>query len=145
MSAPIFRLRRASPSLFRLAVFSFVPFLASLIGCGGDKLYPVEGTVTVDGTPLAKGSVVLWSEKPSAEQPSADVENGKFTIMTKGKPGAPEGNYKVTVNGKEEIDSTKPFKTKLVIPPAYREQAKTPLTVQVTSAPKTVELAVKSK
>lgn len=124
-----------------------VLFLFSPLGCGGETHYPVEGSVSVDGTPLAKGTVVLWAEKPSAEQPSGDVENGKFKVLTKGKPGAPEGKYKVTVSGKEEVDSTKPFKTKLVIPPAYREQAKTPLTVQVgpSQATTNVDWPVKSK
>ncbi|MFO0864080.1 MAG: hypothetical protein U0744_05400 [Gemmataceae bacterium] len=142
MSASIVRRVFTSPSKFWLALLFLIP-----AGCGGEKLYPVEGTISVDGTPLAKGAVVFWSEKPSADQPAGDVENGKFTIMTKGKTGAPEGTYKVTVSGNEEIDSTKPFKTKMIIPAAYREQAKTPLTVQVSpsSTPKSVEFAVKSK
>ena len=122
-------------------------FLLAPLGCGGETLYPVEGTISVDGTPLAKGSVTLWAEKPSAEQPGAEVENGKFRVMTKGKAGAPEGKYKITVNGKEEIDSTKPFKTQLAIPLAYREQAKTPLTVQVgpSGATTNVDWSLKSK
>ena len=71
-----------------------------LTGCGGPaqpKLYPTTGTVTWKGAPLADATV---SFVPSVGAPSdgkTDAQ-GKFTIMTNGKPGAPAGACKVTVS-----------------------------------------------
>ena len=71
-----------------------------LTGCGGPaqpKLYPATGTVTWKGAALADATV---SFVPSVGAPSdgkTDAQ-GKFTIMTNGKPGAPAGACKVTVS-----------------------------------------------
>ena len=71
-----------------------------LAGCGGStmpKIYPVTGTVTWKGEPLADATV---SFVPSVGAPSdgkTDAQ-GKFTIMTNGKPGARAGACKVTVS-----------------------------------------------
>jgi hypothetical protein len=71
-----------------------------LAGCGGStmpKIYPATGTVTWKGAPLADATV---SFVPSVGAPSdgkTDAQ-GKFTIMTNGKPGARAGTCKVTVS-----------------------------------------------
>ena len=71
-----------------------------LVGCGGStmpKIYPATGTVTWKGEPLADATV---SFVPSVGAPSdgkTDAQ-GKFTIMTNGKPGARAGACKVTVS-----------------------------------------------
>jgi hypothetical protein len=71
-----------------------------LVGCGGStmpKIYPATGTVTWKGQPLADATV---SFVPSVGAPSdgkTDAQ-GKFTIMTNGKPGARAGACKVTVS-----------------------------------------------
>ena len=71
-----------------------------LAGCGGStmpKIYPATGTVTWKGEPLADATV---SFVPSVGAPSdgkTDAQ-GKFTIMTNGKPGARAGACKVTVS-----------------------------------------------
>ena len=71
-----------------------------LAGCGGStmpKVYPATGTVTWKGEPLADATV---SFVPSVGAPSdgkTDAQ-GKFTIMTNGKPGARAGACKVTVS-----------------------------------------------
>ena len=71
-----------------------------LAGCGGStmpKVYPATGTVIWKGEPLADATV---SFVPSVGAPSdgkTDAQ-GKFTIMTNGKPGARAGACKVTVS-----------------------------------------------
>ena len=73
---------------------------AVVAGCGGPampKVYPATGTVTYKGEPLADATV---SFVPSVGAPSdgkTDAQ-GKFTIMTNGKPGARAGACKVTVS-----------------------------------------------
>src|SRR4051794_16344296 len=98
------------PHGFRFKEFAALLFLGAIVGCGGgESLYPVEGNLAVDGTPLAKGPVTLWPEGAAShgEPPAGEVQNGKFKVFTKGRAGAPEGKYKVTVSANEEVDSTK--------------------------------------
>lgn len=77
----------------------FVAVLAA--GCGGSgvKTYPVSGKVTFeDGSPLTKGTVVFESTTMAAMgqiQP-----DGTYTLTTyKDGDGAPEGSYKVYLQG----------------------------------------------
>jgi hypothetical protein len=75
-------------------------------GCGKNDqdLVPVEGTVTLKGKALKTGTVTLHpdAEKGNSHSfsspPLAEINDGKYTIATGGKAGAPAGWYKVTVN-----------------------------------------------
>jgi hypothetical protein len=123
--------------LSRLCPFFLVLVFGAVAGCG-PSLQPVEGDVSVNGSPLAKGNVVFWPDAAKGNtfpnNPTGEVVDGKFKIMTQGKPGAPAGAYKVTVNSSEIPDSTKVTEFKNPIPEKYREAAKTPLTIEVPSA-----------
>ncbi|HLN28335.1 MAG TPA: hypothetical protein VK395_11395 [Gemmataceae bacterium] len=85
-------------------------FLAS--GCGGDagvgKTFSVAGKVTINDVPLtAENTVVLFvpdasKGNTSPFEPAGTVdEDGKYTVTTKGKNGAPPGWYKVVVTATE--------------------------------------------
>ena len=89
--------------------------LALAVGCG-DKLIPVEGTVTVGKGPLKKGDVTYHPDREGGNTqtypvlPSGKVdENGKYVLSTGGKPGAPPGKYKVTVTSTEPGDPKDPY------------------------------------
>lgn len=77
--------------------------LTLALGCSGGKklnLAPVSGTVTVGGQPLTAGQVsFLPATKDQEGTLSAGTigSDGKYTIFTGGKSGAPLGKYKVTV------------------------------------------------
>jgi len=121
-----------------IQVSSFA-LLACLVAAGcGPTLHSVEGEITVDEKPLAKGNVVLWPDSAKGNsftgQPTGEVENGKFRVMTQGKVGAPAGWYNVTVSSSEKIDSTKVDAIKEPIGPSFREASKTPLKIEVPSA-----------
>ena len=108
-------------------------------GCGGPTLYPVEGELVVDEKPLAKGAVVLWPDAGKGNtftgQPTGEVENGKFKVMTQGRVGAPVGWYKITVTSSDIPDSSKPDAAKNPIGPNFREEAKTTLRFEVVASP----------
>jgi len=73
----------------------------AVTGCSGlGKLNPVEGKVTVDGAPLASGTVTFHPEKPFDKpvEIRGEVKNGSYTMNSNGKPGVPAGKYNVTVN-----------------------------------------------
>jgi hypothetical protein len=68
-----------------------------LIGCGGEKFYPVEGTITLNGDPVESANISLVSEDGKKTFSGFSDSTGKFVIGTPEQPGAPAGNYKVTV------------------------------------------------
>jgi hypothetical protein len=73
-------------------------------GCGGLKLYPVEGRVLVKGQPLNQGYVTLFPDGdgapavPGKMNPMAKIEEGgRYRIFSGSAPGAPAGKYRVVV------------------------------------------------
>lgn len=81
------------------AMVGLLTLVVVLAGCNtGPTLHPVAGTVTYNDKPVEGASVVLIpTEGPLVIGTPTDAA-GKFTVMTDGKPGAPAGTYKVTVN-----------------------------------------------
>ena len=77
--------------------------ILSLAGCGRSlpTTYPVKGTVTLDGKPVAGAGVLLI---PKEGRPAHGVtdENGAFTASTFGEgDGALPGRHVVTVHAQE--------------------------------------------
>jgi hypothetical protein len=70
--------------------------LTALLGCGHGGRMSVEGTVTLDGQPLQKGSI-QFNPLPGSTGPTAggDIVNGKFAILPSGGPLA--GHFQVQI------------------------------------------------
>jgi hypothetical protein len=93
---------------FRFTSSCALLFVLAAAGCGGQKLIPVEGTVSVKGKPadFVKGGTVTFhpdveagNKQTYAAFPTGKIdENGKYSLSTGGKPGAPPGAYKVTIS-----------------------------------------------
>ena len=112
--------------------------LIALVGCGGLRVVPVSGKVTLDGKPL-KGAVVSFNPdqaKGNNQRVSSTGrinQDGQYEIYTddgsKVRKGAPLGWYKVTFltglpgSAPVEIDSK------------YLDVGKTPLSVEVVADP----------
>ncbi len=80
--------------------FSFFPFLV-LLGCGGDNraaVFPVTGTITVEGTP-AEGVIVTFAVPGKTLMSTGKTDAaGKFRLTTyRANDGALEGENVVTV------------------------------------------------
>jgi len=91
-------MRRTSAGLFGLLG------LCWCCGCGGanhPQLYPVTGTVTYDGKPLARASVLLVPDGGTVALGQTD-EQGNFSLKTQGEEGAVEGPAKIAVTAAEE-------------------------------------------
>ena len=73
-------------------------YLAITVGCGGDSIAPVSGTVTLDSKPLADAYVVFEPIEVSAEKVASgktDTE-GRYTLSMKdGRAGCLVGKHKV--------------------------------------------------
>jgi len=75
-------------------------FIAS-IGCGGTSRVPVQGVAKYKGKPIEGAQIVFFPENGDASisPPYGTVDaQGNFQLETApGQPGAPPGNYRVTV------------------------------------------------
>jgi hypothetical protein len=127
------------------AVGLFVGLLAA--GCGG-KTHSVSGKLTVGGAPFAakSGLVTFVPDRArgntSDDEPVGTVDaDGRYTLYTKARRGAPPGWYKVVVTGLG--DAPPPAAGPLthrpapqsVVPARYGRAASTPLAVEVVASP----------
>src|SRR5262245_48882406 len=95
------------------AVAAVLVLAFAAAGCGGKRLYPVEGTVVYeDGTPatnLAKGTVSLESVEDKSNAAGEIRADGTFRIKTPlGADGAYTGTYRVLVMPPEGSDRNNP-------------------------------------
>ena len=129
--------------------------LALLVGCSGTdrpELVPVQGTVTLNGEPLAGATVIFdLIDKPEGfQRPSSGRtdEQGHFQVGTYGSAdGLPEGKYRVAITKKEMVGeppegfnpedssaSLRPVKYEWVVPRTYVDPDDSGLTAEVTAA-----------
>jgi len=114
-----------------------------LAGCTGDTsglgtVHPVSGTVTVGDKPASKGSVAFHPQQKDAGYiPAGEIdEQGKYTLNTRGKTGAPPGTYKVVVSIQVPSDPKDPYSLpKSQVDAIYTKAETTPLTVTVKESP----------
>jgi hypothetical protein len=92
----------------RLLAMLALPVLLVIAACSGDdglgKRYPVSGTVTYNGTPLASGEISFVSEDQKSNiGATGRITDGSYTLSTGGnEDGAQAGKYKVTISSKED-------------------------------------------
>jgi hypothetical protein len=125
--------------------------VALLIGCEvqepdppippGPTLYPVHGTVTVDGKPLARAIVVFMPVFSTGTHSVSETKaDGTYRLAHRGRPGIGRGDYRVVIsyiikqNGKvADLDSRSnglvpPITNgRELIPPRYRDFSRTEL------------------
>ena len=128
----------------RLILLIALPGLLALTsGCGdgGPSLYPVAGTVKQGDKAMTGGWVTLVPDKKKGNtfghEPRGQIDSqGKYTISTDGKPGAPLGAYKITVAESVPItsDNTTNVKGKPQNP-TYTNAELTPLQFEVVKDP----------
>jgi len=75
--------------------------LMLVLGCSDDglgKRYPVYGTVTYKGEPVAKGNINFVPTGAEGRAANGPIENGKYTLSTLGNDdGAFPGSYQVAI------------------------------------------------
>ncbi len=89
-------------SVFRPALLSAFLALPMLVGCGPEGLptVPVEGTVTVDGSPMEGVTVMFSPSDGSGRAASARTDaEGHYVLTTEiNGDGALVGSYKVAIS-----------------------------------------------
>jgi hypothetical protein len=148
---------RQGPSGIRwTAIAIAVCSLTLASSCGRPKVpeiqgklpvFPVKGSVLVDGKPVAQAQIVFFPASPFPKDASQFLprartsEDGTFTVMTYADAdGAPAGTYKVTVTwrgtGAEEQQRTDDDPN--LIPPMYHNPRITKLRAKVEEGENTL-------
>lgn len=130
----------------RRALTGVAAACALVAGCGGGPtLQTVEGTVYVDGAPVQTGETVtgyvVFRADPARgntnmEDTKGDIgPDGKYTIYTRDKKGAPTGWYFVTVD-LARTNPKDPYDYKPMIPESFLDPSKSGLAFEVVKDPK---------
>src|SRR5262245_49156908 len=126
-------------------------------GCGGQKIVPVSGRVTLDGKPLVNATVVFQpisdEKNPGPGSSGKTDKDGRFTLeLTTGKEsGALVGLHKVSITAYEgdgEVPSSGSdivFR-KALLPDEYNAKSKLTFDVPAGGTPEAnFDLPIKSK
>ncbi|WP_339727017.1 hypothetical protein [uncultured Gimesia sp.] len=115
---------------YRLQLACYAASLLFITGCGGVSDAPstvkVEGTVTFDGEPLSKGSIVFDPADGKGGSSAGGIENGTFTFDSQ------LGQKKVLISASRETGEKDQYDepiTESYIPAKYNSQ--TTLTADV--------------
>jgi hypothetical protein len=135
--------------------------LVVVAGCGPKypnlpAQYPVSGMVTLDGKPVTSAGIMFLPRgetRGTGAMAMTDGE-GKYSLKTEyGGPGAPEGEYAVTISKVVNRDGT-PYVPKPdvaeagereTLPGIYSDSMKTVLTATVPKGGKTIDFELKGK
>lgn len=118
----------------RIAILSlFVVCLGCSGGTDGPTMHPVKGTVTLDGTPLAEGAIVLDPSDGSGTPVMGGVKDGSFTLE------APAGNKIVRFSASKVTDEEDEYGEKIsisLVPDKYNGTSE--LTVTIAEGENTI-------
>ena len=119
-----------------LAGLSLVVVVLTGCGSGGLELAPVEGVVTLDGTPL-EGATVLFHPAEGGKPATGTTDaEGKFTLTTRNfGEGAQVGMNNVSVCKEKKTESSANVEEGEIADVVYETPAK-------YASPKTSELSV---
>ncbi|MEW4563537.1 carboxypeptidase-like regulatory domain-containing protein [Bremerella sp. JC770] len=133
------------------------------LGCSGNGMLPVEGTVTLDGTPLEGAAISFVPAEGGRPCSGQTDEQGHFTLASyTANDGVPPGEYKVTVvkldarrqaqaapveegtEPGEQVMGSIEQATRFLTPKRYASPATTDLRVEVKENMERVQIDLKS-
>ena len=79
-----------------------LPLCLLCVGCGGTYDSYVSGVVTLDGTPLTRGTITYNPLHPGPIAYGSINADGNYHLNTGREEGLPSGEYTVTVVAKED-------------------------------------------
>lgn len=116
--------------------------LVTMLGCGptsdNPPTYPVTGTLTLAGKPVAGADIVFVPSTPEAKAAFGKSDaQGKYTLTTfAAGDGAVSGTYKVKVTKWDGLEP--PAETKVYVDAETESEQYNPGTVDVVRPPKNV-------
>jgi hypothetical protein len=141
-----------SPSGIQFLSFSLLIVLTTMSGCGDGRipLGKVNGTVNIDGKPLAKGQIVFVTDSRRA---FGSIEDGKIVEVTtyKSGDGVAIGKHQVSIRPKVDesammsLPSGKsPFSLDESVPEKYHKASTSELTAEISRGDNTLEFNLSS-
>jgi hypothetical protein len=107
----------------RAVAWAAACLVLSTIGCGGGQEATVRGTVTLDGQPLARGSVTFLPVENGTGASASINADGSFEARTSDMDGMKAGDYLITVRASAEPapnpQGGPPIPGKLLTPAKY--------------------------
>ncbi len=142
---PISKNRIRTPDMCMVALLGGI--LGTLLtGCGGSgaklpPLAPVSGRVTLDGSPVPRGTVTFVpDESKGTKGPTAVGQigpDGRFTLQTAQQPGAVVGHHKVRIRARQEPKTPQEEgKEPSLIPTKYENENTSGLSFEVKAGQK---------
>ena len=118
-------------------------------GCGRSRSPSLHGKVTLDGEPVANGSIVFLPSTSDGPRAAAAIEGGNYTVPA--SAGLAAGTYRVEINWRQptgrKLPSADPGiemdETKEAIPSKYN--ADSTLTAELTAGDVTKDFALTTK
>lgn len=144
-------MRRVERAARSVRAFCMVIVWLSINGCGHNmKVAPVSGTVTLDGAPLKRASVLF--EPEAGGRPSFGVtdQNGKYTLAySMHEGGAEVGSCTVKITtllkDDEDADGNPVQNSKSAAEQVPERYAREPIVVKVEARSNTIDIALTSK
>jgi hypothetical protein len=122
--------------------------IAVCAGCGGGQQASVSGVVTIDGTPVARGTVTYYPTAPGSAAYGTISEDGSYEVRTGREAGLPPGEYLVTVAANEaaprNAEAGPPPPGKLLVPRHYRFKDQSGLKFTVAEGHNEIDLELSS-
>jgi hypothetical protein len=132
---------------------SLVIFCVAVCGCSKTKsegIYPVRGSVIVNGEPAEYANVLFVPKDPDGQKASATVDElGEFRLTTMREfDGAAPGEYEVTISWAKpkNPDDREPDYGPELLPKNYQDPRKSGITFEVQAGDNTldpIEITVK--
>ncbi|HUP79792.1 MAG TPA: carboxypeptidase-like regulatory domain-containing protein [Pirellula sp.] len=130
---------RSYDSVYYLLVFVLC---VSAIGCSEMKVAPVSGTVTLDGKPLERASVLFQPKAGGRPSNGVTDKNGFYRLgYSMNEEGAEVGSCIVKVSTALPSEQEGSKRAKELVPTRY---AKDPIVVEVASRSNTIDLSLTS-
>lgn len=121
---------------------------ASAVGCSKYDA-SVRGSVSLDGTPLERGTVKYASTSDGPSAYGQVDSSGNYRLKTGREKGLPPGEYSVTVVAREAVTDWNgegpPPPGKAIVPPWYRTPQHSSLKFNVGPGDNEINLELKSE
>ena len=107
----------------------------SFFGCGSNDWASVKGTVTLDGEPLERGTVVFLNAERATGIGTIGPD-GAYTVTTGTRQGMAPGTYRVTITAFDAPNPTAPGEPPtppLITPTKYNNAETSGLTAQISA------------
>jgi len=151
--------------MFRQSWLALLPIVLSVMcGCGGEsfKIYPVSGSITFEGEPMAGGGSIAFipigeSSDKRGKAPGGSIDDsGNYILSTNAEnDGSMVGEYRVVIvqetveepeatpDGTAPAESTSALPEKLIIPAIYADFNASPLKATVEAKTNEINFELK--